>query len=194
MASGLYGSYKNKTLNYNYNPNTGGLVINGDIQNPNGYDANPMSLLNQGLAGQLSNMNPSSLSSFTKPRSMDNLLYVPDNAYASVAGSNASDVSMTGDNSGQGLLGSLWQGAKDFGNWATKPLSGTDMNPGKSFLDYGLSGLSGLASLYGAFKQSEYSDKMNKLAERQQGLYESQLARDNARKDLAQSRYEASFR
>ena len=174
--------------NYNYNTSDGSLALGGSLMNPtpNYSTQTPVGLYNQDLSNMLSTYKAPEIPAFNNKRN----LYGPD----SLQDLTTNTTAPTSPTPEQGLFGSLWQGAKDFGNWATKPLSGTNMNPGKSFLDYGLSGLSGLASLYGAFKQGEYSDKMNKLAERQQSLYESELAKDRARKDLAQSRYEASFR
>ena len=82
----------------------------------------------------------------------------------------------------KGGFGGLW-------DRLSSPKGGTIFNPGKSDLEMGIGGLSALAGLYGAYKQNEYSNKMRQLAERQQSMYEQQIADQNRRRDLAQSNY-----
>jgi len=82
----------------------------------------------------------------------------------------------------KGGFGGLW-------DRLTSSKGGTVFNPGKSDLEMGIGGLSALAGLYGAYKQNEYFEKMRKLAERQQSMYEQQIADQNRRRALAQSNY-----
>jgi len=80
----------------------------------------------------------------------------------------------------------------DFGSWMTSPTSGTVGNPGKTPLEFGLAGLGVGSQIYSAYNSNKYQNKMAGLAERQQSVYESELAAQNARRDRAQSNYDAA--
>ena len=80
----------------------------------------------------------------------------------------------------------------DFGSWATNPMSGTLGNPGKSPMELGLAGIGAGSQIYSAYNAGKYQDKMAGLAARQQSVYESELAAQNARRDRAQANYDAA--
>jgi len=80
----------------------------------------------------------------------------------------------------------------DLGSWMTSPTGGTVGNPAKSPLEFGLAGLGTVSQLYSAYNSGKYQDKMAGLAERQQSVYEQELAAQNARRDKAQSNYDAA--
>ena len=80
----------------------------------------------------------------------------------------------------------------DFGSWMTNPMSGTVGNPGKSPMELGLAGIGAGSQIYSAYNAGKYQDKMAGLASRQQSVYESELAAQNARRDKAQANYDAA--
>jgi hypothetical protein len=80
-------------------------------------------------------------------------------------------------------------------NWTGKDgLLAPTAPGGKSIVEMGIGGLSSLASLWGAYNQKLYQDKMANLQKRAEDIYEQQVARQNQRQDLAQANYNASFR
>lgn len=81
----------------------------------------------------------------------------------------------------------LWDSIK---GWAGDMFNTTPNSPGgKSNAEMTLGGISALGSLYGAYNTKNYQDKMAKLQEQAQGLYNQQVQRQNQRQDLAQANY-----
>jgi len=72
-------------------------------------------------------------------------------------------------------------------DWATANRGG-----GSSYAKTGLGVLSAATDLWSAYNDNKYKDKMAKLADRQQSVYEDQLAKQEAKQAKAQAAYDAA--
>jgi hypothetical protein len=84
------------------------------------------------------------------------------------------------------------KGVGDFGSWLTDNRGG-----GSNYLDTGLKGLGTAATLYSAYNDNKYKNKMAGIAQqaqdlqaKQYALYEQQINKQNAKSDAAQAAYD----
>jgi hypothetical protein len=110
---------------------------------------------------------------------------------------NPGDAAPGADANGSSALSRFFNGSFNPFNWnwtGKDGLLAPTAPGGKSVVEMGIGGLSSLASLWGAYNQKLYQDKMANLQKRAEDIYEQQVARQNQRQDLAQANYNASFR
>lgn len=169
--SGEYGGISSFAFNSNQSNNNGLGTLYGYMPKiKSGSES-----YNPGIASVEDSI---SMSNPMNNQSLQNELFKSQIDMNKVNIANAKGSDMTFDQA-QGL-GGIW-------DWATANRGG-----GSSYAKTGLGVLSAGADLWTAYNQNKYQKKMGDLAERQQNIYEQQLAKQEVKQNKAQAAYDAA--